>query len=103
MASYSRGGGSMTIVLGIDPGVSGAFAFFDPDTPDKVMAWDLPTVAGVIDARNLANTIRLWAVTHVVIEDVHSMPQQGVSSTFKFGRAFGTAIGALATTATRRP
>jgi hypothetical protein len=27
-----------------------------------------------------------------VIENVHSMPKQGVSSTFKFGRAFGSIV-----------
>jgi crossover junction endodeoxyribonuclease RuvC len=30
-----------------------------------------------------------------VIEQVHSMPRQGVSSTFTFGRAFGAVEGAI--------
>lgn len=81
------------IVLGIDPGISGALAFFNEDIPDRVEAFDLPVVAGVIDGRNLALLIKRHAPTKVIIEDVHSMPKQGVASTFKFGRAFGTAIG----------
>ena len=83
----------MTLFAGIDPGISGAIAFYAPATPGCVDAFDLPVVAGVIDGRNLASLIRKFSPDHVLIEDVHSMPKQGVSSTFKFGRAFGTAIG----------
>ena len=80
-------------MLGIDPGVSGALAFFDPTVPDRAEAFDLPVVADVIDGRNLAALIKRHAPGSAIIEDVHSMPKQGVASTFKFGRAFGTAIG----------
>ena len=81
------------IILGIDPGVSGAVAFYNTEIPDRCEVFDLPVVAGVIDGRNLAALIRRHSATRAIIEDVHSMPKQGVASTFKFGRAFGTAIG----------
>ena len=85
----------MTCFLGLDPGISGAIAFYRPDDPSQVVVADLPVVAGVIDGRNLAAMIRSLAPDSAVIENVHSMPKQGVASTFKFGRAFGTAIGIL--------
>ena len=83
------------IIVAVDPGVVGAIAFFDSDVPNRVDAFDLPSVAGVIDGRNLRTLIEGFAPAQAAIEDVHSMPAQGVASTFKFGRAFGTAIGIL--------
>ncbi len=81
------------IIVGVDPGVAGGVAFFDADRPEHIRAFDLPSVAGVIDGRNLRMLIHDHDAARAVIEDVHSMPKQGVASTFKFGRAFGTVIG----------
>jgi crossover junction endodeoxyribonuclease RuvC len=36
--------------------------------------------------------------TRVVIEEVHAMPKQGVASTFRFGAAFGVAVGVIQAT-----
>ena len=77
------------IIVAVDPGVVGAIAFFDTNVPNRVDAFDLPSVAGVIDGRNLRTLIERFAPTQAAIEDVHSMPAQGVASTFKFGRALG--------------
>lgn len=33
---------------------------------------------------------------HCFIEEVHSMPKQGVASTFSFGKCFGAILGVLA-------
>lgn len=83
------------IILGIDPGATGGVAFFDPAASDRVEAFDLPMVAGVVDGRNMADLVRSRAPDAAVIENVHSMPKQGVASSFKFGRNFGTCIGIL--------
>lgn len=83
------------IIVAVDPGVVGAIAFFNTGVSDSVDAFDLPNAAGVIDGRNLCALIEKYSPTQAVIEDVHAMPAQGVASTFKFGRAFGTAIGIL--------
>ena len=86
---------SRSTIIGIDPGLSGAIAFFDPHQRDRVEVFDLPNVAGVIDGRNLRGIVQRFSPNRAVLEDVHSMPKQGVASTFKFGRAFGTTIGVL--------
>lgn len=82
-------------ILGLDPGLSGAFAFYFTDYPTRVSAHDMPVVNNVVDSANLADAIARMKPDYAVIELVGSMPGQGLSSTFKFGRAFGTAIGII--------
>lgn len=85
-----------TCILGVDPGISGAVAFYWPHAPDRVVAEDFPTVAGRIDAITLTGRIRQLRPELAILEAVGAMPGQGVSSTFKFGVAYGTALGILA-------
>ena len=90
---------TQSCILGIDPGLSGAISFFFPDSPDRVAAEDMPVVDGRVDVVTLAARIRQMQPSIAVIENVHSMPKQGVASTFKFGAACGAVhgvIGALA-------
>lgn len=82
-------------ILGIDPGISGAVAFYFPDHPDRIAADDVPVAGGEIDAAALARRINQFAPTVAIIEQVAAMPKQGVASTFKFGAAFGTAKGVV--------
>lgn len=79
----------MTRVLGIDPGVTGGIALFDPGEPSAIRAEDIPNVAGEVDVDTLAAIVREMGPTFAVIERVSAMPKQGVSSTFKFGAAYG--------------
>lgn len=88
-----RNGSAADCIMGIDPGVSGALAFFFPDTPQWIGAEELPIVDGQVDAVTLAKRISEVSPTVAIIERVSSMPKQGVSSTFKFGQAYGTVIG----------
>ena len=82
-------------ILGIDPGLSGAVAFYFPSHPHLIAAEDMPVAGGEIDAATLARRVSLMVPTIAVIERVHAMPGQGVSSTFKFGTAYGTVLGAI--------
>jgi hypothetical protein len=82
-------------ILGIDPGVSGAIAFYTPQHPALVSVEDVPTAGDHIDAATLADRIQQMRPAVAVIELVGAMPGQGVSSMFKFGRSFGTAIGVV--------
>ena len=82
-------------VCGIDPGKSGAIAFFFPDDPRLISAEDMPLAGGEVDAVTLAARLRQLAPTMAVIEAVHSMPGQGVSSSFAFGAAYGMARGVV--------
>lgn len=80
-------------ILGIDPGLEGALAYFFPDRPERIACEDMPVVAGNVDAVTLAAGIESMMPDEVFLEQVGSMPGQGVASTFKFGRGFGTVIG----------
>ncbi len=78
-----------TCILGVDPGVTGAIAFYFPSNPGHVVAEDIPTAAGEVDVDTLARRIAQMKLTAAIIERVGAMPKQGVSSTFKFGAAYG--------------
>jgi crossover junction endodeoxyribonuclease RuvC len=82
--------------MGIDPGASGAIAFYFPEFPTKVSVVDFSLVDGEINCSALADLIKGHDPQLVVIEQVHSMPKQGVASTFKFGVAYGMARGVVA-------
>lgn len=91
------------IVVGIDPGLTGAVAYF---VDGELMGlFDMPNYDGRVDARELFLRLREWGRPYmVVIEDVHSMPGQGVASSFKFGRSVGAieaVVGALSYPHTR--
>ena len=84
------------IAVGIDPGQSGAIAIVDSD--DGIIAChDMPVADGAVSAV-LVHRI-LAGHGHIdlaVIENVHSMPRQGVVSSFGFGRSKGVVEGAVA-------
>lgn len=84
------------LYIGIDPGVSGAIAYVVPGQEAFVSKVPVMKLGprSVIDGLDLH---RLLSVRHaplaaIGIEHVHSMPQQGVASTFTFGAAFGAAL-----------
>lgn len=97
------------MILGIDPGktgavsvyVDGAWQIFDCPTATVRSGKSLKTQedAGAM-ADLLSEQARCakldGAQVHAWIESVHSMPGQGVSSCFNFGRNFGTWLGILA-------
>lgn len=82
------------IIIGVDPGKSGAFAALDQDG-NLHDTWDIPVVDKRISAPLIADIlVPLQAVTELcVIEDVHAMPDQGVTSMFTFGRGLGIVEG----------
>lgn len=84
------------MILGIDPGLSGAIALLNPFTR-AVDLFDMPLVASkagqpITDIHNLARLLFPVGGTGpqiAVLEQVHAMPKQGVSSTFRFGQNYG--------------
>jgi len=92
------------IIMGIDPGLSGAIATYDTETGD-LMVEDMPTVEIVrngkskreISAQLLSEAIAAAYANQAFLERVGAMPGQGVSSTFSFGRSVGMIEGVLAT------
>lgn len=84
-------------VIGIDPGASGAIVLLEDGQP---IEWtEMPTIkigtATRVNAAKLTDFIASCCSTHVYIEQVHSMPGQGVSSMFNFGHSCGTVMGVL--------
>jgi hypothetical protein len=76
------------IFAAIDPGaVHAAIAVFHMDVP--LFVDDIRVVNGMLDATAFAHALQDMRVERLVVENVHAMPKQGVSSMFKFGMGFG--------------
>ena len=76
------------IFAAIDPGaVHAAIAVFHDGYPVSVD--DIGTAGGMLDAVALAHALQDMQVAQMVVENVHAMPKQGVSSTFRFGVGVG--------------
>ena len=80
----------MTVILAIDPGISGAVAFYDPDR-GHVDVYDMPLLDGDVDPRELTWLIQGYKPDIAVIEKVHPMPKEGVSGVWRFSAAYTTA------------
>ena len=92
------------MIVGIDPGASGAIAFFDPKA-GTLDVHDMPVMEiersgktkREINPTLLANILHdHWGHNIVWLEKVGAMPGQGVSSMFQFGRGVGMIEGVLA-------
>jgi len=81
-------------ILGIDPGVSGAYALLGSNGLVTVVD-DLPVINRQVDAAEWRRVLTEIKPDVAVVELVHSMPKQGVASTFKFGMAAGLIRGVL--------
>lgn len=84
-----------TCIMGLDPGSSGAVAFYYPDKPQLIAAYDVPLVERNINAAALSDLIRRHSPELAIVELVHSMPKQGVASSFNFGKSYGVALGVI--------
>ena len=92
------------IIIGIDPGISGAISILENKKILEV--YDTPTM---IDGKKNKKQINSAQVTNiikerlkdgkeliVVVEHVNAMPGQGVTSMFNFGQSFGVIKGICA-------
>jgi crossover junction endodeoxyribonuclease RuvC len=73
-------------ILGVDPGITGGIAFL---FANRVVAEDIPTAGGEVDVDTLVRRVREMQPALAIIERANAMPKQGVSSTFKYGVAYG--------------
>lgn len=83
------------IVLAIDPGLSGALAFYYP-AKNIVAVYDMPRVENEIDAAELVRIIQQHKPTVAVIEKVGPMPRDGVRQAWRFSAANAVAKTACA-------
>ncbi len=91
------------LIIGIDPGISGAICFFENGEVKEII--EMPTMAEgkknkkQINGTQIYNEIlrRIENLSKknifVVIEQVSAMPGQGVTSMFNFGQSFGVIKG----------
>jgi hypothetical protein len=88
----------MKIICGIDPGLDGGIAFIEDGKPKDI--YIMPTLEygkkRIIDARRLAEILKLYTVEHVIIERVGSRPDQSAPSVFTFGYGAGLLEGVVA-------
>ena len=87
------------LIIGIDPGISGAICFFENGEVKDVI--DMPTMAEgkknkrQINGRQIFNEISSrinkydLKNVNIIVEQVSAMPGQGVTSMFNFGQSFG--------------
>jgi hypothetical protein len=84
----------MNLIVGIDPGKTGAIAHFTSSMHVTTMP------ATVHDIRDYFSSLKLIMeagdTIEVFLEAVHSMPGQGVSSCFTFGKGVGHLEGIMA-------
>ncbi len=100
------------VILGIDPGLTGAFCLYD-GANGWVRLFDMPTVViskkGAARERKQVDAGTLYKLLEagctelgtiapdaMFIEDVWSSPQMGVASAFSFGDSYGVCRGLLA-------
>lgn len=85
----------MTLIIGIDPGGSGGFAWRNTERPShfadatKLPATESDTAALLRQLRDDNETVMAY------LERVGSTPQMGVTSAFTFGKSYGFLRGTL--------
>ncbi len=96
--AHPQEGGEALIIVGIDPGLTGAIAMISEQ--GRISLRPMPTLhvsktKRMIDERAVCQMLehRGHAIHHVFIEKVHAMPKQGVSSCFNFGCTWGVLRG----------
>lgn len=77
--------------LSVDPGLTGACAAWFG--PTLMGIYDMPVDDGEVDGDGFQIILDKYIPKTMVVEKVHSMPQQGVASTFKFGMTYGAVLG----------
>ena len=91
------------LIIGIDPGISGAICFFEDGQIKEII--DMPVMADGKKNKRQVNGPQVYNEISsrinkfskkditVVIEQVSAMPGQGVTSMFNFGQSFGVLKG----------
>lgn len=93
---------SGVIVIGVDPGKTGAVAVLEARSMELLGLHDMPVLDNHVSADLLADTfdriVQEFLLDNVfaVVERVASMPKQGVASSFNFGESYGIVQGVVA-------
>ncbi len=84
------------ILMGIDPGNNGGISIInnsDNKLPKIIFSLRMPVVnlygKKIIDTMKIYKCLNEYNIDVAILEKVHAMPKQGVTSSFQFGRSFG--------------
>ena len=82
----------MSIYIGLDPGKKGAMAImgYSNTTGERYMMKIIP-----FDPQEYIKTLKQFSGATVCIEQVHSLPREGVKSVWSFGQTYGWLLGVL--------
>ena len=78
------------MIVGIDPGVTGALAFYDNDRTLSTgwLVYDMPVVGNILDASALQYWLLNHKPEHCYLEFVTSHPHDGRMGAFRLGGMF---------------
>lgn len=82
------------LFVGVDPGKKGGIAFIDNDL-GTYNAYPMPETRNQIYKLLKELKVTYGETIYAAVELVHSMPKQGVASTFTFGKGCGVVLGVL--------
>ena len=84
------------ILMGIDPGNNGGISIVnnsDNKLPKIIFSLRMPVISlygkKIIDTMKIYRCLNKYNIDIAILEKVHAMPKQGVTSSFQFGRSFG--------------
>lgn len=78
-------------IVAIDPGLTGAVAFYFPAYSERVSVDDMPVVNGEVDAHALERRIRQLGPALAAVERQGPQPRDGCKQAFGIGAAYATA------------
>jgi len=79
-------------VIGIDPGRKGGIALLSPTRNVGIL---LPYVDDTLVCSQILRILVKYKPDLVILEKVHAMPGQGVTSMFNFGKNYGELLGTI--------
>lgn len=84
------------IIMGVDPGSKGGLSIIkncSNKLPKIIFFKRMPVVSiygkKIVDTLKICGDLSKYKIDIAIIEKVHAMPRQGVTSSFQFGRSFG--------------
>lgn len=81
------------MICGVDVGHRGGIAIISCDAKGKRVVWSLTVMPE--DIREFFNLMVEHSPVHIFIEKAQTMPKQGISSAFNYGRHFGELLGII--------
>jgi crossover junction endodeoxyribonuclease RuvC len=83
-------------IVGIDPGINGAIAFYTADHTSYITVEDMPVVDKAVSPAVLARRIGQMRPAVAVVEIASTRPGLSASSVLKTGTGYGVILGVLA-------